>query len=134
MWEVLIMDNKKSKYITYLITVIIEIAVTLLAVSLFSIVMNSVDIDYKYSPVFGSVSVALGCLIASYFLSNKKKNKGYLIGATIGVITFIVITLIGLIINQGGIGINTLFHLVIIMLSSIIGGILGVNKKGKKYI
>lgn len=134
MWEVLIMDNKKSKYITYLITAIIEIAVTLLAVSLFSIVMNSVDIDYKYSPVFGSVSVALGCLIASYFLSNKKKNKGYLIGATIGVITFIVITLIGLIINQGGIGINTLFHLVIIMLSSIIGGILGVNKKGKKYI
>lgn len=128
------MDNKKSKYITYLITAIIEIAVTLLAVSLFSIVMNSVDIDYKYSPVFGSVSVALGCLIASYFLSNKKKNKGYLIGATIGVITFIVITLIGLIINQGGIGINTLFHLVIIMLSSIIGGILGVNKKGKKYI
>lgn len=128
------MDNKKSKYITYLITAIIEIAVTLLAVSLFSIVMNSVDIDYKYSPVFGSVSVALGCLIASYFLSNKKKNKGYLIGATIGVITFIVITLIGLIINQGGIGINTLFHLVIIMLSSVIGGILGVNKKGKKYI
>ena len=128
------MDNKKSKYITYLITAIIEIAVTLLAVSLFSIVMNSVDIDYKFSPVFGSVSVALGCLIASYFLSNKKKNKGYLIGATIGVITFIVITLIGLIINQGGIGINTLFHLVIIMLSSIIGGILGVNKKGKKYI
>lgn len=128
------MDNKKSKYITFLITAIIEIAVTLLAVSLFSIVMNSVDIDYKYSPVFGSVSVALGCLIASYFLSNKKKNKGYLIGATIGVITFIVITLIGLIINQGGIGINTLFHLVIIMLSSIIGGILGVNKKGKKYI
>ena len=126
------MDNKKSKYITFLITAIIEIAVTLLAVSLFSIVMNSVDIDYKYSPVFGSVSVALGCLIASYFLSNKKKNKGYLIGATIGVITFIVITLIGLIINQGGIGINTLFHLVIIMLSSIIGGILGVNKKGKK--
>ena len=128
------MDNKKSKYITFLITAIIEIAVTLLAVSLFSIVMNSVDIDYKYSPVFGSVSVALGCLIASYFLSNKMKNKGYLIGATIGVITFIVITLIGLIINQGGIGINTLFHLVIIMLSSIIGGILGVNKKGKKYI
>ncbi len=128
------MDNKKSKYITYLITAIIEIAVTLLAVSLFSIVMNSVDIDYKYSPVFGSVSVALGCLMASYFLSNKKKNKGYLIGATIGVITFLVITLIGLIINQGGIGINTLFHLVIIMLSSIIGGILGVNKKGKKYI
>lgn len=128
------MDNKKSKYITYLITAIIEIAVTLLAVSLFSIVMNSVDIDYKYSPVFGSVSVSLGSLIASYFLSNKKKNKGYLIGATTGFITFIVVTVIGLIINQGGIGINTLFHLVIIMLSSIIGGILGVNKKGKKYI
>ena len=128
------MDNKKSKYTTYLITAIIEIAVTLLAVSLFSIVMNLADIDYKYSPVFGSVAVALGCLIASYFLSNKKKNKGYLIGAATGFITFVIVTVIGLIINQGGIGINTLFHLVIIMLSSIIGGILGVNKKGKKYI
>ncbi len=128
------MNNKKSKYITYLITAIIEIAVTLLAVSLFAILINLVDIDYKYSPVFGSVSVALGSLIASYFLSNKKKNKGYLIGIVIGFITFVVVTLTGLIINQGGIGINTLFHLVIIMLSSVIGGVLGVNKKGKKYI
>lgn len=128
------MENKKINYINILLGLFLQVAITLIAVSLFSIIINLSDIDYKYSPVFGSVAVALGAFANAYFLSRKKKSKGYALGGLVGLITFIVVTLIGLIINDGGITINTLFHLIIIMLSSITGGILGVNKKSKKYI
>ena len=38
-------------------------------------------------------------------------------------------------INRGGLTQNTLFRFVILMLSSVIGGILGVNRKSQhKYI
>ncbi|MBO5321106.1 MAG: TIGR04086 family membrane protein [Clostridia bacterium] len=128
------MENKKINYINILMALLVQVGITLLAVSLFSITMNLMDIDYKYSPVFGSVAVALGAFANAYFLSRKKKSKGYALGGAVGLITFIIITLIGLIINDGGMTVNTIFHLIIIMLSSLTGGILGVNKKSKKYV
>lgn len=128
------MENKKINYINILFGFILQLAITLIAVSLFSVIINLSDIDYKFSPVFGSVAVALGAFANAYFLSRKKKSKGYALGGAVGIITFIIVTLIGLIINDGGITINTLFHFIIIMLSALTGGILGVNKKQKKYI
>ena len=128
------MEREKMKILPIIITVLLQIAVTLVFVAIFSLAINLANIDYKYSPVFGSVSAALGAFVSSYFLSSKKKSKGYLLGALVGGITFIIVTLVGMIINDGGITINTLFHFIIIMLSAITGGVLGVNKKGKKYI
>ena len=92
------MENKKINYINILMALLVQVGITLLAVSLFSITMNLMDIDYKYSPVFGSVAVALGAFANAYFLSRKKKSKGYALGGAVGLITFIIITLIGLII------------------------------------
>lgn len=128
------MDNKRKNYINILTALILQVIVTFLGVSLFSIIMNLADVDYKYSPVFGSVVVALGAFASAYFLSRIKKSKGYVIGGAVGLITFLIVTLVGLIMNDGGMTVNTLFHLIIIMLSSLTGGILGVNKKTKKYV
>ena len=52
-----------------------------------------------------------------------------------GIVTFAVVTLVSLIVDDGGFTQNTIFHFVIIMLASLIGAILGVNKtSNKKYI
>ena len=60
---------------------------------------------------------------------------GVYIGFIIGISTFLIITIISLIINDTALSINTLFHFIIIVLSSLIGGIFGVNKdKNKKII
>lgn len=128
------MEKEKIKIWPLIISVLIQTAVTFILVAVFALIINLANLDYKYAPVFGSVAVGLGSLAGAMRYSAKKKSKGYLIGLAFGGTTFLIVTLIGLILNGGGLTLNTLFHLIIIMLSSLSGGIIGVNKGGKKYI
>ncbi len=125
---------KKTNYRPLIIGAVLEIAITLGLVALFSLVMNLAQLDYKYAPVLGTVAVALGGLGCAWFISSKKGSKGYMVGGIVGLITFILVTLISLIVCDGSLTMNTLFHFIIFMLSSVTGGVLGVNKKPKKYI
>ena len=80
-------------------------------------------------------SLFSGAFAAAFYLSGKNGSRGWLTGAAVGGIVFCVLTLISLMINRGGLTQNTLFRFVILMLSSVIGGILGVNRKSQhKYI
>ena len=128
------MEKENIKIWPLIISVLIQTAVTFILVAVFALIINLADLDYKYAPVFGSVAVGLGSLAGAMRYSAKKKSKGYLIGLAFGGATFLNVTLFGLILNGGGLTLNTLFHLIIIMLSSLSGGIIGVNKGGKKYI
>lgn len=134
MWEGFFMEKEKSKITNYLFTALIQTAVIVLSISIFALVMNFAEIDYKYSPVFGSVAIGLSSFGGAFYLAKRKGNRGYLTGLIIGGITFLIVTLVGMILNDGGITVNTLFHFIIIMLSAITGGIMGVNKNSKKYI
>ncbi len=128
------MKADKNNIISYLITVAIQTIIILISVSIFAIIMNLAEIDYKYSPVLGSVSAGLSAFFGAFYLAKRKGNKGYLTGLVVGGITFLFITLVGMVINDGGITVNTLFHFIITILSAITGGIMGVNKNSKKYI
>ena len=102
---------------------------------LFSIIMLFAEIKYEYSSLFGTLSVALGLFVATYFTALKRGSKGLLIGLLSGSVTFLIVLIISFILNSGTLTYNTLFHLIIFILSAITGGILGVNKAStKKYI
>lgn len=125
----------KKGYLIYILGFVIGIVVTAVFITLFAVIMYLSGSALKYAPVFATVSVAIGSLTAAFFTAKKRGSHGLIIGAVIGGITFILITLISLIINRGGVTVNTLFHFIIIMLSSLIGGVIGVNKgKSHKYI
>ena len=126
---------RTGKLVTYLIGALIGIAVTFGFLLLFAAVIILFGLDRAYSVPFATVSLALGSLAASYYVSKKSERKGYLIGTIIGLISFAVVTVISLIVNKSGLTLNSLFHLIIILLASAIGGVLGVNKgKNKRYI
>ena len=125
----------KKGYLSYILGFLIGAAVTAVFILLFALVMYLSGAAFKYAPVFATLSVAIGCFVAAFFTAKRQGSKGWLVGMVIGGITFILITLVSLIVNSGGITLNTLFHFIILMLSSLIGGILGVNKgKSHKYI
>ena len=126
--------DKSINYFTIIKTALILIAVSLIGVLIFATVMYFLEGGYEFSPLFATVSVALGCLVSSLFLARSIGKKGLLIGGAVGFVTFIILTLIALVVNNSGITVNTLFRFIIIMLASIIGGIIGVNKKQEKYI
>ena len=114
--------NKKSAYI---MGAVLGVVATLISMLAFAALLLIFSIDRAYSAPFATISLAVGSFIASRYTAKKIGDKGYLIGIIIGAV----------IIVGNSLSLNTFFHFVIIMLSSIVGGIMGVNKdKHKKFI
>ncbi len=123
-----------NKKIAYLLGAILGVLVCLVMMLIFSAVLLFLNIDRAYATPFATVSVAIGCFIAARHTAKKIGDKGYLVGLIIGSVVFTAITALSLMLGNG-LSINTLFHFIIMMLSSLVGGITGVNKnKHKKYI
>ncbi len=123
-------QNNKSS--VFLKAILLETVVTAIFIFIFAVIMYLGEIGFEYSAVFGTVSVAAGCFAGGFYAAKKIGQKGLINGAIIGIITFGIVTLISLIVDDGAITFNTLFHLIIFMLSAIIGGIIGVNKREKR--
>lgn len=127
-------SNIENKWIFIIKTALVLVAFSAVIMAIFAAIMYFFELDKNYSPLIATISVAIGCLVASYFASGKIGSKGYITGTIIGFATFVIVTIISLIIDQSSITSNTLFHFIIFILSSLIGGVSGVNKKPKKYI
>lgn len=126
---------KKFDYIFLLKVLIIEVVTTVAVMFLLATVLYFLEGGYEYSPLFATISLGVGCLAASLYASKKIGQKGLLVGSIVGGITFGLITLISLMASKDIFTLNTLFKLIIIMLMSFIGGVLGVNsKQNQKYI
>ena len=118
-----------------LISTLVGVIATAVSIILFSAVMYFAGLDKIYSVIFATISVAIGCFFASFTAALKNKSKGFLTGLVVGGITFAIIFLISLMYDKGAVGTNTLFHFIIFMHSSVVGGVLGVNKvENRKYI
>ena len=126
--------SKDNKWILIIKSAVMLIISSAIFMALFSALMYFLELDKDYSPIFATVSVAIGCFITAYFTSRKIGQKGLIIGLITGLSVFILITVISLIVDKGTVTSNTLFHFIIFVLSSLIGGVMGVNKKSKKYI
>lgn len=127
-------QDKKYDLVLLTKTILLQILITFGFIAFFSVVMFLIELDNKFSPLFATIAVGIGAFSSANFYSSKQKSKGYLNGIIIGIITFLIVTLIGLVVSNSGFTFNTVFHFIIIILSAVIGGILGVNKKGKSYI
>ncbi len=126
---------KKLNYIFLLKVLLIELITTTLTMLLFATVLYFLEGGFQFSPLFASISLGLGCFLASLYASKKIGQKGLLVGSIVGGISFIIITLISLMASKDVFTLNTLFKLIILMLMSFIGGVLGVNlKQNQKYI
>ena len=113
---------------------IIGLLFCILAMVLFSFVLLIFNVDRAFAAPFATISVAIGCFISSRVAAKRIGEKGYVLGIIIGLIVFVCITTISLILGNK-LSLNTLFHFIIILLSSLVGGISGVNvRKYKKYI
>ena len=128
-------ENAVKGYKNIILSVIFGLVVTTAFIIIFAALMYFLELDKSYSVVLATVSVACGCFATAYILAKKNKSKGFLSGMAVGGVAFALILLISLIADKGAVGINTLFHFIIFMLSGIIGGVMGINKaESTKYI
>ncbi len=105
---------------------------SLVSIFLFAALMLFLEIDFSYATLFGTISVAFGLFITSFCIAKKTKEKGFLIGFVLSVSIFVLITLITLLIGNSAFTLNSVFRLIIYLLSGCCGGIIAVNKASKK--
>ncbi len=104
-------------------------AVTVIFICIFAVIMLLANIDRMYASLFATLSVSAGSFVSAFFVAKRTKLKGIISGLLTGICYFVVIAIISLAVDGAGFTSNTLFHLIIILLSSAIGGIIGANKK-----
>lgn len=128
-------NDKKIDLILLLKAVIIWVALSVVSVFVFAAAMYFLEGGYEYSPLFATISVAIGSLVTAFFVGNVLGKNGILIGLGVGGISFLIITLVTLLVNSGAVSMHILLRLIIMLLASLIGGIVGVNRKAeRKYI
>ncbi len=129
------MDGKKIDYILILKAFVIWLLLSAVSIFLFATIMYFLEGGYRYSPLFATICLAIGCFAAALYLGNKIGKNGILIGLAVGGVVFIVATLVTLLVNSGALSVHTLLRLIIFLLASMIGAIIGVNRKdSQKYI
>lgn len=127
--------TENGSAVLYIKTFLILSFITVAFVFLFGILLFFFENGYQYAAVLGTLSVAIGAFAAAFYLARNKKKRGMLIGFIVGILTFLAVTLISLLLDDGGVTVNTLFKFIILTLSSLIGGVIGVNKKeNRNYI
>ena len=126
------MNIKLNK--NYLFGVIFGVAACVISIFIFALIMLIFKIDRAYAAFFGTISVAFGAYVSAFYIAKKTGSKGYLTGIITGIAYFAVITLLSFVVTKENIGSNTAFHFIIIVLSSAVGGIMGVNTKKTKII
>lgn len=115
------------KYLkTFLFTILSMFLLHLIPITLnyFGVISN------KITNVFNIIILFVVCFLSGIVIGKKANNKGYLEGVKIGGIISGFFLLISLVLKNKFTLIKIVFYLLIIVIS-IIGSIIGINKKGK---
>ena len=112
----------------------ISIAISLILIfSFFITILNYFDIlstnMYKGLVV---ITMIFSIFIGSYKLGLKQIKNGYLQGIYYGIVLSIILFLIGLIAKEK-IETSNIIYYIIIIITSLIGGSIGINKKTTEY-
>lgn len=112
----------------YLISIGISLGL-ILVFSLFLNILNYFDLLNKgmYKAILVSFLV-ISIFIGSYNLGNNSKEKGYLNGIYFGLIISVLFIIFSLLFKEN-ITISSFIYYLIIVITSSIGGTIGINKK-----
>ncbi len=126
--------NGPTKFNHIILGLIISIAVTGVMLLLAAILMYYANIKQSSASPLSSVCLAVGCFFGGFTAGKRKKSKGLLCGITVCGIFFILLLLTSLCISFDGFSALTAIHVAVMLLSGGMGGICGVNTKGKPLI
>lgn len=114
-----------KKYSLRFLYTILGITISLLLITIlyhFNIISSNVYQILKLIMLLGNI------LISGIILGKKTTSKGYLEGIKLGMFLVILFTLLTLLTN-GNLKLRILLYDLIILITSILGGMIGINKK-----
>ena len=112
---------------------IIASALTALIISvLMALAVSTLSLSPKLMPLLMTVTVALMGIAGGYVTSVTFKKKGLLMGAFLGVVVAIILTLLSSLFTEFSPSAGGFIKSVVIIVSAMTGGVLGVNAKQKR--
>ena len=127
-------STELSKPTVFAIGLGIAVVTLAAAVLLFSLLMTLIDIPKHYAFPLSSVALGIGSFVGSRFVAKRLMEKGYLCGIAIGVLLFLIATIIAIIVNGAGFSALTPLRLAISVLMGMLGGISGINTKSRRSL
>ena len=118
-----IKNFSKSLSISILLFLILTLFVTTL--NYFNILsINGINISKIIIPIISILS-------GSFYMGTNVKNKGWLEGIKLSSLVILILLIINLLIFENNFEIKDLIYYIIILVSSMVGSMIGINKKKK---
>ena len=125
-------DNNTTK--TIILGLIVGTAIISILLILCALMMSLGVLPITAANICSTLSLSIGAFLAGLFTAKKLKKKGLITGLIIGGILFLIFTVISLIATLAAPTFLTLLKGIITIISSGIGGILGVNIASKRKL
>ena len=126
--------NLAEKMVIYAISVIGGILLITVALLAASALCLATDMGESFSTLVAGICLGLGAMFSGFLASKKIKYSGLINGMFCGFIIYLAVFIFSLFLSENGFTIISLSHLFISLISSAIGGILGVNASQKRRI
>ncbi len=123
------MDSKNKLVFKYVIRgLIYSFTITLILLFAFSLILRFTSLSETKTTQFNIMVMILGVAVTSFYIGMKLKEKGWLNGAIIGFIYYLIIILINITFLKGdSTTILLVSKLFLSTLTGFIGGMIGVN-------
>ncbi len=117
-----------------IVGLIVSVVFSLIFMLVFALAATSLDVNENTILIFSIISMSLGGFTGGLASAKILKQKGFLVGAINGVVFFFLITFISFAVSQAPVSAVSLIKLITFVLSSVLGGIIGVNTTKKRKI
>lgn len=117
-----------------LIGVLVSIVSSLIMLVIFAVALTNLSLPDSAVLVLSLISMGIGAFAGGIAAAKIYKERGFVIGAINGAAFYMLSTLVSLAVNPEALTIISLIKLIIFILSSTLGGILGVNLTHKNKI
>ena len=103
-----------------------------LVLLLAAVIMSSSDVPEGYAAIAADTAVIVSSLAAGTAAAKVLKMRGLMVGIVMGAVYYAVLMIVGLIFFNTELTAAAATRLIMIVISSAIGGVLGVNVRIKK--
>lgn len=117
---------KYLKSLLYIFVSIFVFSALIGTLNYFNIIGNSA------TNIVELIAIIISMFIGGIYLGKNSQKKGYLEGLKIGLITIVILFLFSFLAYNQSISISTILFYIVILISSILGSVIGINKKSSR--
>lgn len=119
--------NNSEKAVIYGISLLIGIVASVVMLLLFALIVFAADLPETVASPFSALCIGIGSAVSGFISSQKIKSGGLINGFICGMAFYALIFLLSLFISENGFSLLSLYRAVIVIISAMIGGVVGVN-------